>query len=345
MSAKRSSDERRQKSVQGVSQDRVSAPEFIRLRQNRYEIIERLSLPHRGRWLVRDHRPPPKGTNYVAIILENDEACQQLRRSLARLPRHANSLPSLVDHGRLGDDYCLVIDWWKGMDLGEYLRRVLNKKTARPSPTQFLRLFRDLVHSLRLLHDQCQVIHGDLKPANLILTSKPTSLRMIDFGSSWQLQRTSGRLPGDGTDPIFAAPEFFLSDGPLGPESDQFSVGVMLYLVLTLTVPFDGLGGKVGHPDFRSDFADERYQLKPPSEGLEIPDRIPADILQQLDALVFRMLRIDPRERFPNSRAWSNAFDRIHSRIQQATHAEPILETPLGQAIGFLKRLRRGLGG
>jgi len=296
--------------------------------------------------LVRDHRPHPKGTNYVAIILANDEACRQLQRSLSRLPKHANSLPSLIDHGRIGADYCLIIDWWKGMDLGEYLRRVLAGKTTRPSPTEFVRLFRDLVHSLRLLHDVCQVVHGDLKPANLVLLSKPTSLRMIDFGSSWQIERTSDRAVGDGADPLFTAPEFFLPEPAVGPASDQFSVGVMLYLVLTLTPPYDGLGGKVGHPDFRADFAEGVYQLKPPSQFLESPERIPGDILQQLDALVLRMLRIDPRERFPNSRAWSNAFDRLHARIQEAAHAEPVLdENPLSQANSFLKRLRGGLGG
>lgn len=313
--------------------------EYLKLGQNRYEIVKQLSLPDRGRWLVHHHRPHPNGTNYVAVVLPDSDATAQLRRTLTRLPSHANSLPTLIDHGRVGDKYCLLVQWWNGIDLDEYLGRVLASRTVRPSPTECVRLFRSVAHSLRLLHEVCQVVHGDLKPANLVVTSKPTSLRLIDFGSSWQLERTWNRVEGDGSDPTFTAPEMFTKDAPVGAACDQFSVGVLFYLMLTLKVPFDGLGGKAGHINYRDEFTDNQYQLTPPSQFIESSERIPKNVLHEMDLLSLRMLRIDPSERFPNSRSWTNAFDRLDIKIKQAIHAEPNSDSFLGHMWEILKRL------
>lgn len=316
----------------------------ITLRRNRYEVLERLSLPDRGRWLVLDHRPPPKGTRCVAILLPDSEATSQLRRTLMRLPPHASSLPRLIDHGRVGQDYCLIVDWCKGVDLSEYLSRIRSGKAVRPSPTELVRLFRSVAHSLRLLHDVCQVVHGDLKPANLILTVRPSSLRMIDFGSSWQIEKTKNRASGDGSDPIFSAPENYLPDALACPASDQFSIGVVLYLMLTLQVPFDGLGGKVGHENYRDSFLEEDYRPEPPSRLMEAPERIPKEILQELDSLVLRMIRIKPEERFPNSRAWANAFDRLQMKIKIAADEAPgpplLLDWAMDTLASYLRRLK-----
>src|SRR5690606_16831665 len=125
---------------------------------------------------------------------------------------------------------------------------------------------------------------------------------------------------GDGSDPVFAAPENYLPDAPVSPVSDQFSIGVVLYLLLTLEVPFDGLGGKIGYDEYRESFCEGTYRLDPPSRLLEAPEQIPDGVLRELDSLVLRMLRINPEERFPNSRAWTNAFDRLHEKIKMASN-------------------------
>jgi serine/threonine protein kinase len=297
--------------------------EQIRLHGGRYEKLELLSQRDRGRWLVRDFRPPPKGTRRLAIIVPFDEACQQLRRSLRRLPAHASSLPTLIDHGRLDGQYCFIVEWVPGIDLERYLERVGSGRTVRPSVTQCLRLFRGTVHSLRLMHDVSQLVHGDLKPANLVLTTHPSQLRLIDFGSSWQWDRSRHRVPGDGVDPVFSAPEVFLRDAPVEPSADQFSIGVLLYLMLTMRIPFYGFGGRIGHPEYRDSLRGSDLVPEPPSQLIQEPEKIPRSILAAMDDLVLRMLALEPRDRFPSSLAWSQAFDALHAKILQAAHAEP----------------------
>ena len=310
----------------------------FRLGSHRYEVIERLSLPDRGRWAVRDRRPPPKGTRRVAIVLPDDGPVRQLHRSLSRLPPHANTLPTLIDHGRLGKDYCLIVEWIPGIDLREYLLRVGAGRTPRPSPTESVRLVRGLAHSLRLLHQCCGVIHGDLKPANLILTAKPSSLRVIDFGSSWQVERTRTRLPGDGSDPTYAAPEFFDSDAPATAASDQFSVGVILYQMLTQQIPFEGLGGKVGHPEIRSEFDGELESVR----QLTDPDgRVPGEVHREIDSALRTMLRLDPNDRFPNSRAWTNSLDHLARRIDQLAHPPHRPQSMLERAVRWWLRVKK----
>ena len=295
----------------------------VRLHGTSYEVLELLSHRDRGRWLVRDFRPPPEGTRRLAIIVPFDEACEQLRRSLRRLPAHASSLPTLIDHGRLDGQYCFIVEWVPGIDLERYLDRVRAGRTVRPSVTQCLRLFRGTVHSLRLMHDVSQLVHGDLKPANLVLTTHPSQLRLIDFGSSWQWDRSRHRVPGDGVDPVFSAPEVFLRDAPAESSADQFSIGVLLYLMLTMRIPYDGFGGRIGHPEFREYLEESELVPVPPSQLIEEPEKIPKSILTGIDDVVLRMLAIDPRDRFPNSIAWSKAFDVLQAKVLRAAHAEP----------------------
>jgi serine/threonine protein kinase len=160
--------------------------EQTRLHGGGDEELKLFSQRDRGRGLIRDFRPPPKGTRRLAIIVPFDEACQQLRRRLRRLPDHASSLPTLIDHGWLDSQYCFIVERILGIDLERYLERLGFGRAVQPSVTQCLRLFRGTVHSLRLMHDVSQLVHGDLKPANLVLTTHPSQLCLIDFGISWQ---------------------------------------------------------------------------------------------------------------------------------------------------------------
>jgi eukaryotic-like serine/threonine-protein kinase len=317
----------------------LQAGEFLRLGPNRYEILQALS--GRGRWLVRDKRPPPMGTKLVAVLLPESTELQQFRHSLRRVPTHASSLPRLIDQGRYGDQYCLVLDWVQGIDLREYLKQVRAGRTDRPSVSQCIRLTRGLAHGLRVLHDVCRVVHGDVKPGNLVLTARPSLLRAIDFGSSWQIERTRDRVSGDGSDPVFTAPEFFTDGTPVSAASDQFSLGVVLYQLLTLGVPFEGFGGKAGLPEYRAEFPDGPESIR---AKVASPEKIPVQILDEIDSLLRTMLEWDPKDRFPNSRAWTNAFDAVCQQIESAAHFPALVDSPLDRAVNWIVRWGERLG-
>jgi len=84
-------------------------------------------------------------------------------------------------------------------------------------------------------------------------------LQLIDFGSAWTTRRTEG----DGHHRCYAAPELQIGSTRVTLASDQFSVSVLLFELLTLQLPYGGLGGKAGRPEFLPRTADT---LVPPSQ-------------------------------------------------------------------------------
>src|SRR4051794_29301893 len=124
-------------------------------------------------------------------------------RILLALPPHAN-LPLVRDDFFDGDRYVIVMDWVDGVDLN----RVLHTR-GRPglAPSSVVAWLAEAAAALTHLHTQePPVIHGDVKPANMVLT-RGGHITLVDFGIS-TASRTPARRLGS---PGFAAPELITS--------------------------------------------------------------------------------------------------------------------------------------
>jgi calcium-dependent protein kinase len=99
-----------------------------------------------------------------------------------------------------------------------------------------------LISAIRYLHSQ-DIIHRDLKPDNFIYKTKdPNSeLKIIDFGLSTKIERGSKLKDIVGT-PAYLAPEVLL--GNYGKSADSWSLGVIMFVMLTGRHPFQGYKGK-----------------------------------------------------------------------------------------------------
>ncbi len=281
--------------------------DWIRIRRRDFEVIERLSRPNRGRWKIRDPEPHPNGTILTAILLPSGPQAQQLLRSYNRIPRSHSNLPRLVTSEDRNGTLSIVITWCAGIDVSSYLDRVTSGKWKRPSASEVVRRFKSLAYSLDVLHNTCRIVHGDIKPPNLILPNDPGSIATIDFGSSWQMERTATRDLGDGTDEYYSAPEVFLELPKVDARADQFSAAVVLYEMLTLKLPYAGLGGKAGHPGYQ----DAASRFVPPSTYIFDREQIPPSILRQIDQVLETALQLDPKRRFPTSMHFAKALDAI----------------------------------
>jgi serine/threonine-protein kinase len=156
------------------------------------------------------------------------------QRALARLNHPA--IAKLHDADALPDGTpWFAMEYVEGVSLTRYCREKSVDLRER------LRLFRDVCDAVLHAH-QHLVIHRDLKPSN-ILVSPSGAVKLLDFGIAKQLETLD--VPADRTStllrlmtPNYAAPEQ-LAYGDVGIPSDIYSLGVILYELLTDRLPFD----------------------------------------------------------------------------------------------------------
>jgi serine/threonine-protein kinase len=144
--------------------------------------------------------------------------------------------------------------------------------------------------ALRACH-HVGIIHRDLKPANIFLCDTDTGweVKVLDFGIS--KAPATDDLTQDGQiigTPQYLSPEQI--DGSVGPESDQYALGVLMYVCLTQRLPF-------------ASYQSMRL-LRAISEGtFDPPRKLRADLPEGLEAIVLRAMHISSKQRFESIHA------------------------------------------
>lgn len=304
---------RRTKPADQPSPVRVNGRRFdvidrLRVRGRLFLVLKRIAPIPRERLLVCD---PSAGMQLRLMLrLPNDDATTQHLSVLKDLNnRH---LPQIHEFERTANNTLIVLSYTTGIDLDQYLRRIESGQVRAPTPTHAVRLIHGIANSLTTLHRHARIIHGDLKPANLVITRKPSHLSLIDFGSAWPIERTGFRHFGDGFSPAYAAPEQQSATQAVDERADQFAASVLLYQMLTLKVPYDGLGGQAGLPRF----FDARNVPVPPSELAVHPRHLPVKLRRRVDNVVLQGLALDPSQRFQTSGAWLDALRAVHLQLE-----------------------------
>ena len=210
--------------------------------------------------------------------LEMEERFRRELR-LARQVTHVNVI-RIHDIGELGDTKFLSMEFVKGADLGQVLRR------GGPMPLpRALSIARQVASGLEAVH-AAGVIHRDLKPANIILDEQDCA-HVTDFGIARALNaETLHTLPGSVIGTLaYMAPEQARGE-PTDRRSDVYAFGLILYEMIA--------GGR---PKTSSESAlaslIERLAKGPPPLGTVVPD-VPLEV----ERIVKRCLAADPAERY-----------------------------------------------
>lgn len=150
---------------------------------------------------------------------------------------HPNIVP-IFDYGLFHGRNYLVMEYIPGVTLKEYLKRSYASGLAL-TLDEIVTIITQIGEALTYIH-QAGIIHRDIKPDNILITNEGR-VCLTDFG----VARITG-LNGDQTasgailgTPAYMSPEHILSDSPaIGPSSDLYSLGVILYEMLTGRTPF-----------------------------------------------------------------------------------------------------------
>lgn len=223
----------------------------------------------------------------------------QEARAVAAL-RHPNIITiHQVGNCPLGD--FLVMEYVDGPSLESLARR---RSLPVAWVTSLLAVLAEAVHAAHIRG----VLHRDLKPANVLVENLRRPV-LIDFGLARFLDACSfltleGTIMGS---PSYMAPEQAGKDRiPVGPAADIYSLGAILYFLLTRRAPYD-------EGSFLSTVLKVVAPEMPPAVRELVP-RVPAE----LERICMKCLSKKPAARYPNARALATDLRRCHIRLKHA---------------------------
>ena len=220
---------------------------------------------------------------------ESERRFRAERQILAAL--HHPHIAELLDAGVTGQGRAyLVLEFIDGVPIDRYC---LSRELAF---TGRIRIFRDVCLAVHHAHQRL-VIHRDLKPSNILVTADGVP-KLLDFGIA-KLQETSKDVEQTAPwmrclTPNFASPEQLRGES-LSITSDIYSLGIVLYNVLTGVNPYDLTS--LGVAEAVRIVTEER--AAPPSSRVEIAAS--KTLRGDLDAIVMKSMSLDPGERYQSA--------------------------------------------
>ena len=213
----------------------------------------------------------------------------QQEAALAAQLRHPN-IVRLLDADEAAAPPYLVFEYIAGQPLSQHARA-----DALLPLAQVLDIAFKCGHALAYAERQ-GLVHRDIKPANILL-AEGGEVKLVDFGAALSTRSEATQLAGLVGSPSYMSPEQ-VREEPLTHHSDMFSLGVVLYELLTGRRPFDG----------ETDFA-TLYRIG--HEAPVAPGLLRASLPPGVEAFVLRALAKAPEERFARWEDWSDALTAL----------------------------------
>ncbi|MFI8390550.1 protein kinase [Streptomyces sp. NPDC085540] len=191
----------------------------------------------------------------------------------------------------------IVMEYVEGQPLGSVLEEDVRRHGAMPAD-KALKVTADVLAALETSHEM-GLVHRDIKPGN-VMVNKRGVVKVMDFGIARAMQ--SGVTSMTQTGMVVGTPQYLSPEQALGrgvdARSDLYSVGIMLFQLLTGRIPFDA--------DSPLAIAYAHVQEEPVA-----PSSINRSLTPAMDALVARALKKNPNERFPTAAAMGDEVARV----------------------------------
>jgi serine/threonine-protein kinase len=280
---------------------------------NRYQLLERIGSGgmadvFRARDLSLDR--------YVGIkVLRKDytanpgfqERFRQEARSAANLS-HPN-IVTVHDYGVAEDQIYIVMEYIPGTDLKSLLR-----KRGRFTVEEAIPLIVQACAGIGYAH-RAGLVHCDIKPHNMLVTPDQR-LKVTDFGIARALATIH---PEERSEVVWGSPQYFSPEQAAGeapsPASDVYSLGVVLYEMLS------------GMPPFTAPTAEELARLHIEAQPIPINEYVP-DVPSTLEEIVMKVLAKEPSARYRTADQLGRVLLKFGTRRDDDPTAAALALTP-----------------
>jgi serine/threonine-protein kinase len=305
-----------------------AAPPTVPDRIGKYEVLDTLGSGGMG-VVYRAHDPVLRRVVAVKVIQPRHAAVAR-DRALARFAREAQTLARL-DHPNIVRVYEAEVRDGPAYLVMEYVHdgslAAQRERLAKVGARGILALVEKVARAVQYAHSQ-GVLHRDLKPANILLGDDGEP-RVADFGlaallttddaapegpkhsaadtrTEWSVLTSGAGRPGT---PAYMAPEQFdPAFGPIGPGTDVWAIGIILYELLTGLRPFA-----------------DTPQTPLPDAVARSPMPPPAGVSGRLAAVVARCLEKRPEKRFGSAGELADALRRLQGLSRRSLIRRAVL--------------------
>jgi serine/threonine protein kinase len=263
--------------------------------QSRYRIDHRIAAGGMGAvYEAMDQRL----NRLVAVKILKSELAHD-PRFVERFRREARAVASLshpnianvYDYGEDGDSYFIVMELARGEDLARLIRAA-----APLSSDRAVHIATQMCAALAHAHS-VGIVHRDIKPANVIV-GPGDRVKVTDFG----IARAAGDLTLTATGSILGTAQYLSPEqaagGIVGPPSDIYATGIVLFEMLTGTVPFTGESAVA-------------VAMRQVSDPIPPPSRLNPEVGPALDAVVAKATAKEPRDRFADATMMADALKDV----------------------------------
>ena len=301
----------------------MNAPVIL---NNRYQLQERLGAGGMA-MVYRAHDLTLERTVAIKILrrdFSNDPSFRQRFHQEAKAAANL-SHPNIVtvhDFGLYADQLFIIMEFVPGNDL-----KALLKGRNRFDPSEALDLITQACAGIGYAH-RAGLVHCDIKPQNM-LVMPDNRLKVVDFGIARLMATIS---PDEQSDVVWGSPQYFSPEQAAGmapsPASDVYSLGVVLYEMLTGRLPFIASTAE--------ELARLHRESLPPS-----PRRFNTAITIPLEQILLKILAKEPSSRYRTAdqlgRVLTSLLQAPPTFIQPTAAAEPEMgySSPTQLATGY----------
>lgn len=292
---------------------------------DRYQIIEELGKGGMGKvYKVLDKETKEK----IALklikpdIAADKKTVERFRNELtsARKISHKN-VCRMYDLGKEKGSYFITMEFVPGEDLKSFIRRAAPLSTART-----LSIAKQICKGLEEAHLK-GVVHRDLKPQNIMI-DKQGNVRIMDFGIARSVQ--SKRITGEGV--MIGTPDYMSPEQVDGKEvdyrTDIYSLGIILYEMVTGRVPFEG------DTPFSIGI---KQKSEPPKDPKELNPQLP----DELSRVILKCLEKERTQRYQSAEEIRSDLEAIEAGIPSTEKISPQRKTLTSREITVTLGVRK----